>query len=104
MLIYECILEPVGLRAAGPRSPLLFRDLANGIAYIARVRACTKAGAGPWSALSSPATPLAPPGTPTLVAEPLAGDAQLKVAFEAPVDDGGTPIVGCAPHALPSTP
>jgi hypothetical protein len=65
--------------------------LARGSAYMARSRARTLAGWGPWSDFSEPFVAAVLPGEPTLLAaQP--GSRSVNLAFEAPSDDGGAAV------------
>lgn len=64
--------------------------LNNGATYAVQVRAQNHQGAGPWSgsALEQPVGVPAAPPRPTLTS----GNKDLHVSWDAPSDDGGTPI------------
>lgn len=64
--------------------------LTNGTTYTVKIRAVNAAGSGTASS-GAPGTPVAVPGAPSAVAI-TPGDAQLSVAYTAPVDDGGAAI------------
>lgn len=71
--------------------PLLFEGLDNGTTYDCVVYATNIVGDGP-AAGPVQATPLMVPDAPTgLAATP--GDSQLRLDFEIPVFDGGTPVL-----------
>ncbi len=66
--------------------------LVNGTEHWVRVRAVNGVGGGSWS-LPVSAFPAAPPSAPqNLGAAP--GDGAVTVSWEAPADDGGSPIIG----------
>jgi len=66
--------------------------LTNGVTYYYQVSAVNGAGEGPRSAEVS-ATPATPPSPPEdLAATP--GDAWIRLSWEAPSSDGGSPIIG----------
>ncbi len=66
--------------------------LGNGATYYYAVRAVNQAGAGAAS-LTVGNTTFRPPGVPTNV-DAQFGDGNLTVTWDAPADDGGTPITG----------
>ncbi|MEX2620038.1 MAG: fibronectin type III domain-containing protein, partial [Egibacteraceae bacterium] len=78
-------------------------ELTNGVTYAVSVTATNAAGTGPASAPVS-VTPVAPataPGAPTgVTATP--GDASAVVAWDAPEDDGGSPVTGYTVTATPA--
>lgn len=66
--------------------------LTNDVPYLFRVAAVNDAGQGDFSANSAPITPLGvAPGAPTNVAGTF-GNQQVTVTWNAPSDDGGTPL------------
>lgn len=67
--------------------------LTNGTSYTFTVRATNNSGEGPASAPSNSVTPSTVPGAPTGVVA-VAGDASATVVFVAPLDDGGSAILG----------
>ncbi len=67
--------------------------LANGTSYTFTVQATNANGQGPASAPSNAVTPATVPAAPSLVVA-VAGDSSATVTFVAPVDDGGSPILG----------
>ncbi len=75
--------------------------LANGTPYTFTVRATNSSGQGPASAASNAVTPATVPGAPTAVFA-VAGDSSATVTFVAPLDDGGSPILGYTVTSSPA--
>lgn len=75
--------------------------LANGTAYTFTVRASNTTGQGPASAASNSVTPVTVPNPPTGVAA-IAGDASATVTFVAPLQDGGSAILGYTVTSSPA--
>jgi titin len=63
--------------------------LTNGTSYDFRVRAYNQGGAGPFAAIS--ATPSTIPGVPQGFTA-IGGDQSITIDWDAPLDDGGSPI------------
>lgn len=82
-----------GHSANGTASPITVSGLANGVAVSCRVRAHNAVGDSPWSATSASVTPATKPGQPRNIV-PTAGNASISVAFDAPLSDGGAPVIG----------
>ena len=83
------------LRPAGPTATsLVVTGLTNGTQYRFQVRALNAVGAGPYSALSNTVTPATVPGAPQIVNPPIAGNASATVRWNAPANNGGSPITG----------
>ena len=66
--------------------------LVNGTEHWVRVRAVNGVGGGSWSSPVS-AFPAAPPSAPQNLGA-ASGDGAVTVSWEAPADDGGSPIIG----------
>jgi hypothetical protein len=92
---YTVTSEPGGIQATTDGAlAVTVTGLTNGERYRFRVTATNAAGTGPASGQSNQVTPDAPdtlPGAPVGVTA-VAGDASAVVSWEAPADDGGTPI------------
>jgi titin len=67
--------------------------LTNGVSYSFRVAAITAAGTGPQSNASNVVIPAGLPGAPSIYAA-TPGDGQVTLSWDAPADDGGSPITG----------
>jgi outer membrane protein OmpA-like peptidoglycan-associated protein len=67
-------------------------DLTNGTEYSVRVRAWNKGGPGIDSDVAH-VTPLGQPDAPVLDSA-VPGDGTAQLTFQAPADDGGTPVTG----------
>jgi predicted RNA-binding protein with TRAM domain len=67
--------------------------ISNGDSYTFAVEALNAEGAGPPSMQSAPVTPTSVPGVPTDLTG-VAGNGQVSLAWTAPIDNGGTPIIG----------
>ncbi len=76
-------------------------SLDNGVSYTFTVRATNANGEGAPSAPSNAVTPATVPGAPTAVVA-LAGDSNASVVFVAPLDDGGSPILGYTVTSSPA--
>ena len=81
-----------GISASNPASPVVVTGLTNGTAYTCTVKANNAAGSSAASAASNSATPITVPGAPT-IGTATAGNAQISVAFTAPVSTGGSAII-----------
>lgn len=71
----------------------VFTGLTNGTAYTFTVKAVNIVGDSPASSASNSVTPVTVPGAPTGVSA-VAGNAQATVSFTAPVNTGGSAIIG----------
>lgn len=93
-------LDPTRVTAVGAdATAATIGGLTNDTEVRARVRARTLDGPGPWSAHSLPATPSTTPDPPTQVtALPL--DGYAEVSWQAPPDDGGSPVLYYEVQAL----
>jgi hypothetical protein len=87
--------SPEALTFAGSQSDAFVAcdatALERGLSYMARSRARTVAGWGPWSAFSDVFTASVLPGAPTLV-EVQPGSTWGDVSFQGPADNGGAAI------------
>ena len=81
-----------GISASNPVSPVVVTGLTNGTAYTCTVKANNAAGSSAASSPSTSATPVSVPGAPT-IGTATAGNAQISVAFTAPVSNGGSAII-----------
>jgi FtsP/CotA-like multicopper oxidase with cupredoxin domain/fibronectin type 3 domain-containing protein len=88
---YTVTSRPGGLTATGTSSPVTVSGLINGTAYTFTVTATNTIGISPPSAASTPVTPAAPPGAPT-IGTATAGNAQASVTFTTPASNGGSAI------------
>jgi predicted transcriptional regulator len=75
-------------------SPFIIYNLEIGATYTFQVAAINAAGTGPLSEMSDPITTLSLPTVPRSVSAVPEGDRQVKVTFEPPLDNGGSPIIG----------
>lgn len=83
--------SPGGFTVSGTASPITVTGLTNGTAYTFTMIAVNANGSSSASLASNSVTPSTGPGTPTIgTATP--GDASASVTFNAPADDGGSPI------------
>jgi hypothetical protein len=91
---YLVTSNPGGITASGI-SPVTVAGLTNGTAYTFTVQALNSAGAGPASDPSNSVTPFAvtAPGAPTGVSAS-AGNGEATVIFDAPANNGGSPVLG----------
>jgi prepilin-type N-terminal cleavage/methylation domain-containing protein len=74
-------------------SPYVVTGLTNGTSYEFQVAATNAAGTGAFSSSSSPVTPATVPGAPTSVTASSNQNAQSAVAWTAPLNNGGAPVV-----------
>ena len=93
-------LDPTRVTAVGAdAAAATIGGLTNDTEVRARVRARTLDGPGPWSAHSLPAMPSTTPDPPMQVtALPL--DRSAEVSWQAPSDDGGSPVLYYEVQAL----
>ncbi|WP_146120031.1 fibronectin type III domain-containing protein [Leucobacter massiliensis] len=77
--------------AVPPSSPLIVRDLPNGVEQRVLLRAVNAVGAGPESSVA--ATPATVPGSPAIDSVRDNGLGGLELVFRAPGDDGGSAIL-----------
>ena len=75
-----------------PATSATLQGLVNGTAYRFRVAAHDADGMGPWSAPSGVVVPVAPPAAASGLAA-TAGNGQVRLAWSAPSDTGGLPII-----------
>lgn len=78
---------------SGPASPLVVTGLVNGTPVSCTVKASNEVGESASSAPSNTVTPATLPGAPTAVVA-TRGNAQVSVAFTAPLDNGGSAVSG----------
>ncbi|MBN8739203.1 MAG: hypothetical protein BGP24_09465 [Lysobacterales bacterium 69-70] len=78
---------------SGPASPVVVSGLPNGTPVSCTVKAANDVGEGPASASSNTVTPATVPDAPTGVVA-TRGNAQVSVAFVAPVNNGGSAVTG----------
>jgi hypothetical protein len=97
---YTITSSPGGFSATGTASPLTVIGLTNGTAYTFTVIANNAAGSSPASAPSNITTPLGAPSAPQNVSANIVGTSAV-VSFEAPVTDGGLPVVNYKVTANP---
>jgi titin len=90
---YTVTSSPSGITASGAASPIVVPGLIAGTAYTFTVKATNSVGTSPASGASNSVTPLTVPGAPTAVTA-AAGTSQVTVSFTAPVNTGGSPIIG----------
>lgn len=76
--------------------------LVNGREYAFRVRAVSDSAVGAWSAWTAKVTPVGVPSAPASVVA-VAGDDTALVSWQAPGDDGGSPILTYTVSATPGT-
>ncbi len=88
---YTVTSNPGNISQTGAVSPITVTGLSNGTAYTFTATATNGSGTGPASSPSNSVTPATVPGAPTGAAA-VAGDGQATVSFNAPADDGGSPI------------
>ena len=102
---YTATADPGGQTATGQASPLLLNGLKNGTSYTFTVAAATVAGTGPASAPSEACTPVADIETPDapFITCVVAGNnfAFANIHFDAPDDDGGSPITSYTATSAP---
>ncbi|GLC87728.1 fibronectin type III domain-containing protein [Lysinibacillus piscis] len=92
--VYTGGVEQVALAKNGTASPITVTGLTNGTAYTFKVIAKNSVGDSTESTASSAVTPIAPmtvPDAPTNVMA-VGGNGQAIVSFDAPMNDGGSPI------------
>ncbi|MFL6004541.1 MAG: fibronectin type III domain-containing protein, partial [Nocardioides sp.] len=82
-------LRPAGAAATS----LVVTGLTNGTQYQFQVRAINGVGASAYSALSNTVTPATVPGAPQIL-NATAGNASATVRWNAPGNNGGSPITG----------
>lgn len=75
-----------------PATSSSLTGLVNGTAYRFRVATHDADGMGPWSAPSGTVVPVAPPAAASGLAA-FAGNGQVRLAWSAPSDTGGLPII-----------
>ena len=86
---------PEGLTVSGTTSPMVLEGLTNGISYRFNVKAKNAFGSSVASANSNAIIPVAAnsvPGAPT-IGTAVAQDSQVAVYFDAPISNGGSPII-----------
>lgn len=79
-----------GQSSSGPGSPLTVSGLANGTSVACEVWASNGAGNGPRTTANA-VTPATVPGAPALLSVE-GGDGSASLSFEAPADNGGSPV------------
>lgn len=100
LVSYRVEASPAGATCTSRTTSCTVVGLVNGTAYSFRVRALSLEQAGEWSTWSAPVVPLGVPSPPTGVIA-VAGDDTALVAWQAPADDGGSPITGYVATATP---
>lgn len=90
---YTVTSSPGSHSATCSASPCTVTGLTNGTAYRFAVTATNAAGTSDASALSTPVIPSTTPGAPRNTSV-VFGDASAVVSWDAPSDDGGSPILG----------
>jgi predicted transcriptional regulator len=99
---YEILrgFDPVSLSSLvilnGTTQSFIDGSLQTGVTYFYAVRAINELGTGPMGLIVN-ATPTGPPGIP-FTFEVIAGDGHVRLSWESPVDDGGSPILGFTIH------
>jgi uncharacterized protein (TIGR02145 family) len=100
---YTVTSSPSGFIGTGTASPIAVTGLTNGTAYIFTVTATNANGTSVASSASNSVTPVVPatvPGAPT-IGTASAGNAQVTVAFTAPVSNGGSAITVYTVTSIP---
>jgi hypothetical protein len=97
---YTVIAQPGGLTGTSSSSPVTVLGLTNGQSYTFRVIATNGVGDSESSTVSVSATPASAPGSPSGVSA-IAGDANARVSWTAPVNNGGSAITGYVVTAAP---
>ena len=92
IISYTAISIPGGFTNTCATSPCVVTGLTNGTSYTFTVHATNAIGNSVESAASAAVVPLSVPGAPTGVVAS-AGDGMASVAFVAPTNTGGTPII-----------
>lgn len=83
-------------------SPVTVAGLINGTPYVFEVAAANSVGLGPYSTMSSPATPSTVPGAPTGVSAIGGVNSATTVSWAAPINNGGAIITKYTVTGLPS--
>ena len=78
---------------SGPSSPIVVTGLTAGVSVSCTVSATNGVGTGPQSGASNSVTPLGVPDAPGIGAA-VAGNMQVTVNFQPPVNNGGSAITG----------
>jgi uncharacterized protein (TIGR02145 family) len=89
---YTVTSSPGSITATGSSSPIVVTGLTNGTSYTFTVVATNAAGNSGPSSISDPVIYIVVPGSPTSPVA-TASNAQASVAFTAPTNNGGTPII-----------
>ena len=97
---YEVESTPSGVACTTSGTTCVVSGLRNGTEYAFRVRALSESAMGAWSAWTSGVVPRGVPSSPTAVVA-VAGDQSARLTWQAPADDGGSPIVGYTVRATP---
>ncbi|MGH3588785.1 MAG: fibronectin type III domain-containing protein, partial [Pseudonocardia sp.] len=90
------------LNAPANATSLVVAGLTNGTSYRFRVRATNNVGGSAFSGLSNAVTPSTVPGSPTITGV-TAGDGRATVRWNAPANNGGSPITGYLVRVLTAT-
>ena len=90
---YTATSNPGGFTGTGTSSPITVTGLTNGTAYTFTVTATNAVGTGSPSSPSNSVTPATVPDPPTALT-PTAGNSQVALTWTAPVNNGGSPVIG----------
>ena len=99
-LTYQVESTDPGVTCTSTITTCTVTGLVNGREYSFRVRAASDGTAGAWSEWSAKVRPVGVPSAPTRVLA-VPGDDTALVSWQAPTDDGGSPILGYTVRATP---